>query len=63
MSFDIREVEFLVELLKAKFDLDFSIQISKYGQPLMRLHERSRNQFRGIIKNQNVPGMSYKLIL
>jgi hypothetical protein len=63
MNFDIREVEFLIKLLKAKFDLDFSIQISKHGQPLMRLHERSRDQLRGIIKNQNLPGMSYKLIL
>jgi len=61
MGFSEAEVEFLVSLLKSRFNLSGSILKNQKQQLLIRLHANSKQRLREITSNYLIPGMEYKL--
>jgi hypothetical protein len=61
MAFSDNEVEFIVDLLKSRFNLKGSILKNQKNQSLINLDADSRNIFRKIVSKFSIPGMEYKL--
>lgn len=61
MSFSLKEVEFLMDLLGSRFDLGGSILKNKNQQFYIRLDAKSRDKFRQIVEKFPINGMEYKL--
>jgi len=61
MGFSEPEVEFLVSVLKSRFNLSPSILKNQKQQLLIRLHANSKKQLKEITSNYVIPGMEYKL--
>jgi LAGLIDADG DNA endonuclease family len=61
MAFSDNEVEFIVDLLKSRFNLRGNILKNKKNQSLINLDADSKNIFRKIVSKFSIPGMEYKL--